>query len=136
MRKTFFLFLLLYFPTIVFSQNDGENFLKKKKEKPPITLYKIISAQRDTTYLDTSLNLQKDYKFNYLRKDNFEIQEFANVGQPNNKLAYDFDKLNLKPLFVAQSHQFGYREVEDMQYFRLPTPLTRFFYRSSKPNNR
>ena len=61
MRKTFFLFLLLYFPTIVFSQNNGENFLKKKKEKPPITLYKIISAQRDTTYLDTTLNIQKEY---------------------------------------------------------------------------
>lgn len=131
MRKTFFLFLLLYFPTIVFSQNDGENFLKKNKEKPPITLYKIISAQKDTTYLDTSLNLQKEYKFNYLRKDNFELQEFANVGQPYNELAYDFDKLNLKPLFVAQSHHFGYREVEDMQYFNLPTPLTELYFKTA-----
>jgi hypothetical protein len=131
MRKTFFLFLLLYFPTIVFSQNDGENFLKKNKEKPPIKLYKIISAQKDTTYLDTSLNLQKEYKFNYLRKDNFELQEFANVGQPYNELAYDFDKLNLKPLFVAQSHHFGYREVEDMQYFNLPTPLTELYFKTA-----
>ncbi len=131
MRKTFFLFLLLYFPTIVFSQNNGENFLKKKKEKPPITLYKIISAQRDTTYVDTTLNIRKEYKFNYLRKDNFQLQEFANVGQPYNKLAYDFEKLNLKPAFVAQSHHFGYREVEDMQYLNLPTPLTELYFKTA-----
>ena len=127
MRKTFFLFLLLCLPTSVFSQSDGDNLLKAKKEKPPIVLYKIISAQRDTTYLDTSLSLQKEYKFNYLRKDNFELQEFSNVGQPYNKLAYDFNNLNLKPLFVAQSHHFGYREVEDMEYFNLPTPLTELY---------
>lgn len=131
MRETFFLFLLLCLPTSVFSQSDGDNLLKAKKEKPPIVLYKIISAQRDTTYLDTSLNLQKEYKFNYLRKDNFELQEFSNVGQPYNKLAYDFNNLNLKPLFVAQSHHFGYREVEDMEYFNLPTPLTELYFKTA-----
>ena len=131
MRKTFFLFLLLCLPTSVFSQSDGDNLLKAKKEKPPIVLYKVISAQRDTTYLDTSLSLQKDYKFNYLRKDNFELQEFSNVGQPYNKLAYDFNNLNLKPLFVAQSHHFGYREVEDMEYFNLPTPLTELYFKTA-----
>ena len=131
MRKTFFLFLLLCLPTSVFSQSDGDNLLKAKKEKPPIVLYKIISAQRDTTYLDTSLSLQKEYKFNYLRKDNFELQEFSNVGQPYNKLAYDFNNLNLKPLFVAQSHHFGYREVEDMEYFNLPTPLTELYFKTA-----
>jgi len=71
MRKTFFLFLLLCSSAIVFSQNGGENSKKKKKEKPSVTLYKIISAKRDTTFLDTSLTIQRDYKFNYLRKDNF-----------------------------------------------------------------
>ena len=131
MRKTFFLFLLLCSSAIVFSQNDGGNPKKKKKEKPPITLYKIISAKRDTTFLDTSLTIQRDYKFNYLRKDNFELQEFANVGQPYNKLGYEFDKTNLKPLFVAQSHHFGYREIEDMEYYNLPTPLTELYFKTA-----
>ena len=76
---------------IVFSQNGGERPEKKNKEKPPITLYKIISAKRDTTFLDTSLTIERYYKFNYLRKDNFELQQFSNVGQPYNDLSYDFD---------------------------------------------
>jgi hypothetical protein len=97
MRKTFFLFLLLCSSVIVFSQNGGERPEKKNKEKPPITLYKIISAKRDTTFLDTSLTIQRYYKFNYLRKDNFELQQFSNVGQPYNDLSYDFDNVNLKP---------------------------------------
>ena len=101
MRKTFFLFLLLCSSAIVFSQNEGENPRNKKKEKPSISLYKIISAKRDTTFVDTSLTIQREYKFNYLRKDNFELQEFSNVGQPYNNLSYDFDNLNLKPLFVG-----------------------------------
>lgn len=131
MRKTFFLFLLLCSSVIVFSQNEGGIPTKKEKEKPSITLYKIISAKRDTTFLDTSLTIQRAYKFNYLRKDNFELQEFANVGQPYNNLAYDFDNVNLKPLFVAQSHHVGYREIEDMEYYNLPTPLTELYFKTA-----
>ena len=33
--------------------------------------YQIISHQRDTTFVDTTLTIQKDYKYNYLRKDDF-----------------------------------------------------------------
>ena len=131
MRKTFFLFLLLCSSAIVFSQNGGERPEKKNKEKPPISLYKIISAKRDTTFLDTSLTIQRYYKFNYLRKDNFELQQFSNVGQSYNDLSYDFDNVNLKPLFLAQSHHFGYREIEDMDYYNLPTPLTELYFKTA-----
>lgn len=131
MHKTFFLFLLLCSPVIVFSQNGGERPEKKNKEKPSITQYKIISAKRDTTFLDTSLTIQRYYKFNYLRKDNFELQQFSNVGQPYNDLSYDFDNINLKPLFLAQSHHFGYREIEDMDYYNLPTPLTELYFKTA-----
>ena len=131
MRKTFFLFLLLCSSAIVFSQNGGERPEKKNKEKPSITLYKIISAKRDTTFLDTSLTIQRYYKFNYLRKDNFELQQFSNVGQSYNDLSYDFDNVNLKPLFLAQSHHFGYREIEDMDYYNLPTPLTELYFKTA-----
>lgn len=57
-------------------------------QKPLITAYKIVSVKGDTTYVDTSLTIQKDYKFNYLRKDNFELVPFSNVGQTYNSLAY------------------------------------------------
>src|SRR5690625_5982098 len=63
-------------------QTDDQNPQKPsgKKEKPPITDYKIISVIGDTTYVDTTLNIKKDYKFNYLRKDNFGLLMFSNIG--------------------------------------------------------
>ena len=36
------------------------------------TDYKIISIHNDTSVIDTTLTLKKDFIFNYLRKDNFE----------------------------------------------------------------
>jgi hypothetical protein len=116
----------------VFSQNYPTGSSGNiPKTKPPIELYQIISADRDTTIVDTSLTIAKDYKFNYLRRDDFELMPFVNVGQTYNSLAYTFDESNLKPLFVAQSHHFNYREIEDMQYFRVPTPLTELYYRTA-----
>ncbi len=131
MYKTFLLFLFLCSSAMVFSQNEEGKPKKEKKEKPSVTLYKIVSARQDTTYVDTSLTIQRDYKFNYLRKDNFELQEFANVGRPYNTLAYDFDKTNLKPLFAAQGHHFNYLEIEDMSYFKVPTPLTELYFKTA-----
>ncbi len=102
-----------------------------KKEKPPIDYYKIISAARDTTFVDTTLTIQKKYKFNYLRKDNFELLQFSNVGQTYNSLAYSFDRMNLKPLFAAQSHHFNYKEIEDVNYYNVPTPLTELYFKTA-----
>jgi len=131
MHKTFLLFLFLCSSALVFSQNENVDVPNKKPEKPPIDLYKIISAKRDTTFLDTTLSIQKEYKFNYLRKDNFNLQAFANVGQTYNTLVYEFDGTNLKPLFAAQSHHFNYKEIEDMEYFHIPTPLTEIYFKTA-----
>lgn len=126
MKKTLLLFLFFCASATVFSQDPS-----KKKEKPPIDYYKIISAARDTTFVDTTLSIKKKYKFNYLRKDNFELLQFTNVGQTYNSLAYSFDRLNLKPLFVAQSHHFNYKEIEDVNYFNVPTPLTELYFKTA-----
>ena len=40
----------------------------EKNPKAKIEDYKIISISHDTTYLDTTLSVKKDYKFNYLRR--------------------------------------------------------------------
>ena len=104
MRNTLLLLLLLCASATVFSQTPNAT-----KEKPPIDYYKIILTARDTTFVDTTLSIEKKYKFNYLRRDNFELLQFSNVGQTYNSLAYSFDRLNLKPLFVAQSHHFNYK---------------------------
>ena len=131
MHKPLLIFFFLFASAFVYSQNTEDSPSKKKKEKPSITLYKIVSAQRDTTFVDTSLSIQKEYRFNYLRKDNFELQEFANVGQTYNTLAYDFKDTNLKPLFAAQSHHFNYKEIEDMKYFHVPTPLSELYFKTA-----
>lgn len=126
MKKILLLLLVSLVTATVFSQAPSS-----KKEKPPITDYRIISFDRDTTFVDTTLSIRKKYKFNYLRKDNFELLQFSNVGQTYNSLAYSFDRLHLKPLFAAQSHHFNYKEIEDVNYFRVPTPLTELYFKTA-----
>ena len=51
-----------------------------KDKKAKIKDYLIISHKNDTTYVDTTLTIQKEYKFNYLRQDNFGLMPFSNLG--------------------------------------------------------
>ena len=86
-----------------FSLNDsissGSNRTKKinLSAKTTYTDYKVFSFLKETTYIDTTLNIKKHYKFNFLRKDNFGLLPFHNIGQTFNRLTYDFDKLNPVP---------------------------------------
>ena len=43
-----------------------------KNDEANIKDYKIITRENDTIQLDTTLSIYKEYKFNYLRKDNFD----------------------------------------------------------------
>ncbi len=105
--------------------------VKDKKEKPPITDYKIISIHNDTTYVDTTLSIQKDYKFNYLRKDDFELLPINNVGQTYNSLAKKEEGLRLLPLFGARARHFNFMEVDDINYYHVPTPLTELYFKTT-----
>jgi len=130
--KNVLLFVLCCFAiSLSWAQEANPTPKEEKKEKPPIALYKISSHERDTTYLDTTLSIQKEYKFNYLRKDVFELLPFANVGQTYNTLAYDFSRKNFKPLFVAQGHHFTYDQIEDISYYNVPTPLTELYFKTA-----
>lgn len=111
---------------------------KGKKKVPPaaaeeITIkdYKIISYARDTTYLDTTLTIQKEYKYNYLRKDDFELMPFANVGQPYNKLGVDFERNHMYPLLGAKAKHYNYFEVEDIDYYNVATPMSDLFFKTT-----
>tara|TARA_R110002050_G_scaffold204522_4_gene340270 strand:+ start:213247 stop:215241 length:1995 start_codon:yes stop_codon:yes gene_type:complete len=95
-----------------------------KEEKPIISEYKIISFQRDTTYLDTTLTIKKEYQFSYLRKDNFELLPFANMGQTYNSLGLDFEATFFYPKLGARAKHFNYMEMEDINYYSVPTPTT------------
>ena len=102
-----------------------------KNVNAKIVDYKIISHEQDTIYLDTTLTTFKDYKFNYLRKDDFDVLPFANLGQTYNTLSYDFSSQKIMPLFGARARHFNYREIEDVNYFYVPTPLTELMFKTA-----
>ncbi|MDY8136409.1 putative porin [Aquimarina sp. 2201CG5-10] len=105
--------------------------VKDKKDKPPVTDYKIISFKNDTTYVDTTLTIQKDYRFNYLRRDDFEIAPVNNVGQTHISLAKVEEPNHLLPLFGARARHFNFLEAEDINYYSVPTPLTELYFKTT-----
>lgn len=104
---------------------------KTKEEKAKISDYLIISHKNDTIFVDTTLTIQKEYKFNYLRKDNFGLIPFSNLGQTYNSLTHNFENTSLMPSFGARARHFNYMEVEDINYYRVPTPLTELMFKSA-----
>lgn len=151
MNKQFFYFLLLAFINLssLFCQDlrqqiDGNSFGNSRNDslrnsgetkvilsgKTKYTDYKIFSHKRDTSYIDTTLTLQKEYKFNYLRKDLFESLEFHNQGQTYNNLGYSFDNLSPFPDIGFSAKQVSYFEIDDIKYYEVPTPTTEILYRT------
>jgi len=110
------------------SSDFSSNIVKNKDAI--ISDYLIISHESDTTYVDTTLTISKLYKFNYLRKDNFELLKFSNLGQTYNNLGYSFYTNDLMPGFAAQSKHFNYMGINDIYYYHVPTPLTELMYKT------
>lgn len=98
--------------------------------KTKYTDYKIFSHKRDTSYIDTTLTLQKEYEFNFLRKDNFELLAFHNQGQTFNNLGYSFDNVSRIPDIGFNAKQVSYFEIDDIKYYEVPTPTTEILYRT------
>ncbi len=98
--------------------------------KTKYTDYKIISHKRDTTVVDTTLTIKKYYKFNFLRKDDFELLPFHNQGQTFNNLAYDFSNQSLFPDIGFRAKHTNYFHIEDVNYYKVPTPTTEIMYRT------
>ena len=92
--------------------------------------YLIINHHGDTIIVDTSLTINKFHKINYLRKDNFELIPFSNTGHTYNDLSYSVDKVKLFPSFGSRAKHFSYTEIEDVNYYDVPTPFTELMYRS------
>lgn len=137
MKQAFFLLLCLWTVFNAFAQGTNSNTGPNRnnnttaQKKAPLDLYKIISADRDTTLVDTTLTINKAYQFNYLRRDRFELLPFANVGQAYTSLAYDFQETHLIPKFAGQAHHFNYYGIEDMRYFQVPTPFTELYFKTA-----
>lgn len=142
MQKAVVLLFLLFF-AVGFSQdknqsNTKETGLRKTKEqrekekaqKAPIDKYKIISYTKDTTIVDTSLTLKNYYKYNYLRKDLFGKMPFPNEGQPYTKLNFATTRFTAFPGFGHNSKNDAYLDVEDINYYSVPTPLSEIYFKT------
>ena len=94
--------------------------------------YKFISIDNDTTYIDTTLSIKKEYKYNYLKKDYFELLPFSNTGQVFNQLGYDFtDNVTAFSKFGARAKHIDYAQVNDIYYYNVATPLTELFFKTT-----
>jgi len=102
----------------------------KLSGKTKYTDYKIISFKNDTTIVDTTLTIQKHYKFNFLRKDNFELLGFHNQGQTFTNLGYNFTDISSFPDIGFRAKQFNFFEKEDVNYYHVPTPTTEAMYKT------
>ncbi|KSA12450.1 putative porin [Maribacter dokdonensis] len=150
--KYIILVLLCFTTSIVLGQDvigkpqkKGDSLSLVKKTKPinpkdklkndSITLtiedYKIISFERDTTFLDTTLTIQKEYKYNYLREDDFELMSFSNIGQAYNELGVDFERVGSYPNLGALAKDRKYLEKEQINYYNVATPMTELFFKTT-----
>ncbi|MFW0737863.1 putative porin [Flavobacterium sp. T12S277] len=146
MRIFIFLYLLVV-PTLVFSQEKtaSKNNLdmntkyssitdtvKKKKAKiATIDQYQIITLEHDTTYVDTSLTLKSAYKQNHLRKDDFGLLAFSNIGQTFNTLQYSLTNFSPYPEIGFSGKHFNYMEADQIRYYSAATPFTELFFNTT-----
>ncbi len=105
---------------------------KPIKEMAEVTIddYKIYYSDGTVKRVDTTLTINKDYHFNYLRKDYFELLPFANSGETFNKLGYDFQDQKIIPSIGARAKHYGYMEEDEIGYYEVPSPLTELFFKT------
>ena len=132
MKKAIFYLLLL--TNICIAQSSSQQKPAKDTTKvkiAPIDLYRVISIERDTTYIDTSLTIQKEYSHNYLRKDNFGLLPFANDGQTYNTLQYSLTDFSPYPEFGFKAKHFNFLEAKQIRYYSVATPVTELYFKTT-----
>ena len=107
-----------------------EQKAKEKARKAPITSYKIFTLSKDTTYVDTSLTIKKEYEYNYLRKDVFGLLPFLNEGHTYTTLHYGLRRFSPFPEIGFQGKHFNYDQADQMKYYDVATPLTDLYFKT------
>ena len=142
MRILFFLSLLVL-PTILFSQekktnqfdynskyNSSDSIKKPKAKIATIDMYRVITLERDTTYIDTSLTIKKLYSYNYLRKDTFGLLAFPNEGQTYTTLQYSLTDFSPYPEIGFKGKHFNFLEANQIRYCSVATPVTELYFKT------
>ncbi len=112
------------------SDDNAKDEVQNTTSKPAFDQYRIITLQRDTTYLDTSLTIKKEYEYNYLRKDIFGLLPFANEGQTYTILDYGHKKFSSFPEIGFSGKHFNYMKSEDIKYYSVATPVTELYFKT------
>lgn len=112
---------------------DSSLFKRSKgfKKLATMDMYLQFNNAIDSLSVDTTLTIKKDYKFNYLQKDNFGLMPFANIGQTYNTLSFNASENITVPQFGARARHFNYLEHNDIDFFEVPTPWTRLTYKTA-----
>lgn len=113
-------------------QNMSDSTKSIKKKTATIDRYRVITLDRDTTYIDTSLTIQKEYSHNYLRKDNFGLLPFPNDGQTYNTLQYSLTGFSLYPEFGFKAKHFNFLEADQIRYASVATPVTELYFKTTQ----
>ena len=144
MQKFFLVITFFFIPIILIAQtDDSEGKLKAQEEQQKLeeeankkvdTLtteyYKIYYLDGSIETVDTSLTITKDYKFNFIRKDDFELIKMPNIGHTYNNLGYSFNHKDY-PKMGALGKHFNYFEKDDIGYYEVATPFTELFAKST-----
>ena len=129
-----FILLLLCSTNLSIAQEEkneeGNSLDKKENPKATIDQYKIYTLKRDTIFADTSLTIQSEYKYNYLRKDLFGLMPFANEGQSYTRLKYSLKKYTSLPTTGHDAKKFNFMEVDDISYYSVATPFTELYFKT------
>jgi len=112
------------------SDENEKDAVEKKAPKAAYDQYRIITLQKDTTYVDTSLTIKKDYQYNYLRKDLFGLLPFSNEGQAYSVLDFGLKNFTSFPEIGYSGKHFNYLGVNDIKYYSVATPITELYFKT------
>lgn len=119
---------LCLFPVLSLAQ-DADSIMVKEL-KADIKLYKTFNLEKDTIAIDTSLTIQDEYRYNYLRKDNFGLFSFANEAYLYNQLDFSKTKISILPQIGFNAKHITYLQNSDIYYYSVPTPLTDLYFKT------
>ena len=94
-----------------------------------INKIKKFNFNGDTILLDTTLNINKLYNFNYRRKDNFEFIKPNNVGQVYNNLSYEIEQTNY-PSIGFNANKTIIQFEDDIYFYDVAYPVTELLFKT------
>lgn len=116
------------------TESDSVRSLRGSSNKDKIATidqYRILTLDRDTTFVDTTLTIKKEYAFNYLRKDTYGLLPFANEAQTYLTLDKSLSKKRFLPGPGYTAKMFAFLHPEDIRYYSVATPFTELYFKTT-----